>query len=412
MSQELKRRIHERLIDTPELVGPTETDLRARLTEFIRDEEPLLNSTKFEKLLGELTDEVAGLGSLEPFLADPSVTEIMLNGPGRAFVEREGQLTAIPLALEASEIMRLVERIVGPLGLRLDRSSPIVDARLADGSRLHAVIPPLALDGPYVTIRRFGARAVDLSAFDLGEDGIEFLTWAVRAGWNLLVAGATSAGKTTLLNALSAAIPARERVVTIEETAELRLVQPHVVRLEARPANAEGAGGVSLRDLVRASLRMRPDRIVVGEVRGGEALDMLQALNTGHDGSLTTVHANGASEALTRIETLALMANIGLPLEAVRAQILSAIDAVIFVSRRSQGARAVDEIAELRPGIGGPEVAALFARSGGKLMSVGRPTRRLRRPEAGEWEAREWEARGSEVRDSAARDLVVPSIKP
>ena len=197
----------------------------------------------------------------------------------------------------------------------------MVDARLPDGSRLHAVIPPLAIDGPYVTIRRFGARAVPLDAFGLGDAPSAFLGWAVMAGWNLLVAGGTSAGKTTLLNTLSGAIPAAERVVTIEETAELRLAQPHVVRLEARPPNAEGAGGVGVRALVRAALRMRPDRVVVGEVRGVEALDMLQALNTGHDGSMSTIHANGAADALSRLETLVLLADAGLPLVAVRAQV-------------------------------------------------------------------------------------------
>ncbi len=385
MSQDIKRRIHERLIDTPELAGDNRADLRSHLAEFIRNEEPLLNSTKFEQLLGELTDEVAGLGPLEPFLSDPAVTEVMINGPGQSFIEREGKLISVSIDIDGVSILRLVERIVGPLGLRLDRSSPIVDARLPDGSRLHAVIAPIALDGPYVTIRRFGSRAVALEEFGLDESAAAFLDWAVRAGWNLLVAGATSAGKTTLLNALSAAIPAHERVVTIEETAELRLAQPHVVRLEARPANAEGAGGVSLRDLVRASLRMRPDRIVVGEVRGGEALDMLQALNTGHDGSLTTVHANGTAEALTRIETLVLLADVGLPLPAVRAQIFSAIDAVVFVRRSAHGARRVEEIAELRRSPDGSDAAPIFSRINGSLQLVGSPLRPPRCLGAGPW---------------------------
>ena len=279
----LLERVHRRLVaegaDDLSLVSHT---LHARLADLLRDEEPLLAPARLERLLEQLTHEVVGLGPLEPLLADPLVSEVMLNGPGRAYVERDGQIEAVALRLDAERIVRLVERVVAPLGLRLDRASPMVDARLPDGSRLHAVIPPLAVDGPYVTIRRFTARALPLEAFELHDAVAAFLRWAVNAGWNVLVAGGTSAGKTTLLNALSGAIPRRERIVTIEETAELRLAQPHVVRLEARPANAEGAGGVSVRDLVRTALRMRPDRLVVGEVRGGEALDMLQALNTGH----------------------------------------------------------------------------------------------------------------------------------
>jgi pilus assembly protein CpaF len=259
----------------------------------------------------------------------------------------------------------------------------MVDARLPDGSRLHAVIPPLAVDGPCVTIRRFGARVVELDDFGLDGAAARFVQRSVRAGWNLLVAGATSAGKTTLLNALSRAIPHAERVVTIEETAELRLAQPHVVRLEARPANAEGIGAVSVRELVRAALRMRPDRLVVGEVRGGEALDMLQALNTGHDGSMSTIHANGTADALTRLETLVLMADSGLPLAAVRAQMASCIDAVVFVVRRPHGARRVEAIAEVDGRLAGG-VRVLFERRDERLVPVARPTRAARRPEVSE----------------------------
>jgi pilus assembly protein CpaF len=257
----------------------------------------------------------------------------------------------------------------------------MVDARLPDGSRLHAVIPPLAVDGPCVTIRRFGARAVALDEF--GVDGIAatFLRWSVAAGWNLLVAGATSAGKTTLLNALSQTIPHDERIVTIEETAELRLAQPHVVRLEARPPNAEGAGGVTVRSLVRAALRMRPDRLVVGEVRAGEALDMLQALNTGHDGSMSTIHANGPAEALARLETLVLLADSGLPLNAVRAQMASSLDAVVFVARGSGGDRRVEAIAEVGA-TAGEGARTLFVRRGDRLVPVGRVTRPARRHDA------------------------------
>src|SRR6478609_1760942 len=344
----LKQRVHARLVTQG--VDDASTDiesLRRTLGDLLRDEQPLLAAPRFDALLEQLTHEVTGLGPLEPLLADPSVTEVMINGPGRAYVERAGRLHPVPFDLDAAAIVHLVERVVAPLGLRIDRSSPMVDARLADGSRLHAVIPPLAVDGPCVTIRRFGARAVSLVEFGVEGTAATFLRWTVAAGWNLLVAGATSAGKTTLLNALSRSIPHAERVITIEETAELRLAQPHVVRLEARPANAEGVGAVSVRALVRAALRMRPDRLVVGEVRAGEALDMLQALNTGHDGSMCTIHANGPTDALARLETLVLLADSGLPLEAVRAQVAASVDAVLFVARGRGGERRVDAIAEV-----------------------------------------------------------------
>ena len=388
----LKQRVHRRLVAAGGLDPVDHLDehdrpgralaVRTRLAELLHDEAPLLTPARFEHLLSELTDEVSGLGPLEPLLADPEVSEVMLNGPGRAYVERAGRLEVVELDLDAGGIVRLVERVVAPLGLRLDRASPMVDARLADGSRLHALIPPLALDGPCVTIRRFRARPVDLDAFGASGAPGAFLRWTVAAGWNLLISGGTSAGKTTLLNSLSAAIPAGERVVTIEETAELRLAQPHVVRLEARPPNAEGAGAVSVRALVRAALRMRPDRIVVGEVRGGEALDMLQALNTGHDGSLSTVHANGPADVLPRLETLVLMAGAGLPLAAVRSQIGAAIDAVVHVSRAAAGARRVDAIGELANRGDVLDVRPLFERRAGDLVPAGAPARAPRRPDA------------------------------
>jgi len=378
----LKARVHHRLVsEGGDDAGAVSRDsVRARLAELLRDEQPLLGAVRFEQLLAELTYEVAGLGELEPLLADPSVTEVMVNGPGRAYVERAGRLEAVALGLDAAGIVHLAERVIAPLGLRLDRASPMVDARLADGSRIHAVIPPLAVDGPCITIRRFGARAVPLASFGADTRVVAFLEWAVRAGWNLLVAGGTSAGKTTLLNALSAAIPPTERVLTIEETAELRLAQPHVVRLEARPPNAEGTGGVTVRELVRAALRMRPDRLVVGEVRGAEALDMLQALNTGHDGSMSTVHANGAPDALSRLETLALFAASGLPLDAVRAQVVASIDAVVFVARRAGGARRVEAIAEVP--ITAAPLRVLFERQPDGLVARAAPHRPARRPEA------------------------------
>jgi pilus assembly protein CpaF len=379
----LKERVHRRLIaqGADDLGSTDDVAVRARLAELLREEQPLLAAARFDDLLEQLTHEVGGLGALEPLLADPTITEVMLNGPGCAYIERSGRLEPVALGLDAATIVHLVERVVAPLGLRLDRSSPMVDARLPDGSRLHAVIPPLAVDGPCVTIRRFGARAVALEKFGVDHLASASLRAAVAAGWNLLVAGATSAGKTTLLNALSQEIPHTERVVTIEETAELRLAQPHLVRLEARPPNAEGSGGVAVRDLVRAALRMRPDRLVVGEVRGGEALDMLQALNTGHDGSMSTIHANGPADALARLETLVLLADSGLPLAAVRAQLSSSIDAVVFVTRGPGGARRVEAIAE----VDGRErggVRSLFQRRSDRLVAVGRPTRPARRPGA------------------------------
>ncbi len=372
----LKQRVHQRLViqgvDDP--AADTEA-LREVLGDLLRDEQPLLAATRYDALLDELTHEVTGLGPLEPLLADATVTEVMINGPGCAYVERAGRLEPVALELDAAGIVHLVERVVAPLGLRLDRSSPMVDARLADGSRLHAVIPPLAVDGPCVTIRRFGARAVVLDEFGVDGAAATFLRWTVAAGWNLLVAGATSAGKTTLLNALSQSIPHAERVVTIEETAELRLAQPHVVRLEARPPNAEGAGGVTVRALVRAALRMRPDRLVVGEVRAGEALDMLQALNTGHDGSMCTIHANGPVDALARLETLVLLADSGLPLGAVRAQVASSIDAVVFVARGRDGKRRVEAIAEV-DGRHRDGARQLFVRRDDRLVPIARVTPR------------------------------------
>jgi pilus assembly protein CpaF len=289
------------------------------------------------------------VGGLERFFADPDVSEILLNGGGRAFVERAGRLEPVAVGLDEAGVRRVVERIIAPLGLRLDRSSPMVEARLPDGSRLHAVLAPVAVDGTCVAIRRFGPGRRDLGDFGLTGPGAELLRWAVRAGWNLLLSGGTGAGKTTLLNALAGEIAAGERIVTIEETAELALPQPHVVRLEARPANAEGAGAVPVRALVRAALRLRPDRLVLGEVRGEEAFDLLQALNTGHAGSLSTIHANGPGDALTRLENLVLLAGLGLPLGAIRAQIRAAVDAVVHVVRRSGGGRAVEAVVELVP---------------------------------------------------------------
>jgi pilus assembly protein CpaF len=284
----------------------------------------------------------------------------------------------VPCVIDAATILRIVERVVAPLGLRLDRSSPLVDARLPDGSRLHAVLPPLAPDGPCVTIRRFPERVRSLAQFGLDAVAVDAVTALVRAGWNLVISGATSSGKTTCCNALARAIDGDERIITIEETAELRLEQPHVVRLEAHPANAEGAGGVDVRTLVRAALRMRPDRLIVGEVRGGEALDMLQACNTGHDGSLSTVHANSPADAITRLETLVLYAGIALPLAAVRAQLTSAVDAVIQVARARDGQRVITNVAEVCQG-DPPRTRELLRTGADGVALVAAPSRPPRR---------------------------------
>ena len=323
---------------------------------------------------------------LDGLLADPDITEILLNGGGQAFVEREGRLHPVVVGLDEAGVRRVVERIIAPLGLRLDRSSPMVDARLPDGSRLHAVLPPVAVDGTCVAIRRFGAGRRRLADFfpgdtpeppgSLAAPGPELLRGAVTAGWNLLLSGGTGAGKTTLLNALAGEVAPEERIVTIEETAELALGQPHVVRLEARPANAEGAGAVPVRTLVRAALRLRPDRLIVGEVRGEEAFDLLQALNTGHSGSLCTIHANGPAEALARLESLALLAGTGLPVGAIRAQIRASVDAVVHVARCPDGRRAIEAIAEVA---GSNGLRPLYPCAPGPAVPT-RPPRRRRVP--------------------------------
>jgi pilus assembly protein CpaF len=385
----LRAAVHRRLLALP--FDPREVDraeLRARVEQILRDEAPLCRPAEAARLLDALVDDVSGLGPLEAWLSDRSVSEVMVNGPGRAYVERCGRLERVDCSLDAEQIAHLAERIVAPLGLRLDHASPLVDARLADGSRVHAVLPPLAPDGPCLTIRRFVVPDVDLDAFDVGTRGRACLEALVRAGWNLVVAGGTSAGKTTLCNALARAIDPAERIVTIEETAELALPQPHVVRLEARPANAEGIGAVTVRELVRTALRMRPDRLIVGEVRGGEALDMLQALNTGHEGSLSTVHANDPAAALARVETLAMFGGVGLPLAAIRAQIAAAIDGVVHVGRGTDGRRSVRSVAEVEAD--GARVRTLLRREGELLVPVAAPARRPRRAvpaAAGSWPA-------------------------
>jgi pilus assembly protein CpaF len=271
---------------------------------------------------------------------------VMVNGPGLVWVERAGRLSRTDVVVDCALAEHLIERVVAPLGLRVDRVSPFVDARLPDGSRVHAVVPPLAVDGPHLTIRRFGARAIPLTSM-CSPDVARLLAAAVRSRLNLVVSGGTGSGKTTLLNALAAEIPPGDRIVTIEDAAELRLPGDHVVRLEARPANADGLGEVTVRTLVRNALRMRPDRIVVGECRGPEALDMLQAMNSGHEGSLSTCHANGPADALRRLETMVLMGEVALPLAAVREQLVAALDLLVHVVRRPDGSRVVAAVAEV-----------------------------------------------------------------
>ncbi|HEX5615205.1 MAG TPA: ATPase, T2SS/T4P/T4SS family [Acidimicrobiia bacterium] len=379
--ERVARAVHARLLAAPGAVATDHGHLRAQLSALVSEEAPLLDARASAQLVDRLVQEVAGLGPLEPLLADPDVTEIMLNGAGRAYVERRGRIEPVVLALGADDIVRFTQRVIAPLGLRWDRSAPIVDARLADGSRLHGVLAPLAPDGPCVTIRRFAVRPATVAEFGVDERAGTLLAAMVAARWNIVVAGATSAGKTTLVNTLAAHLDPALRIVTIEETAELRLPHPHVVRLEGRPGNGEGAGAVSVRDLVRAALRMRPDRIVVGEVRGVEAVDLLQALATGHDGSLSTIHAGDPPSALRRLETLALMADVGLPLDAVRAQIAAAIDAVIVVARSSAGAREMVAVHEVVADPTAPTTTRpLLRRANGELERCGDPVRPARDP--------------------------------
>ena len=338
------------------------------------------------RLEKEVYDEAMRLGPLEDLLADDSVTEIMVNGPRQVYVERRGRLTLTDQQfMDDASVMAVIERIIAPLGRRCDESQPYVDARLADGSRVNAIIPPLALSGPTITIRKFAKKKLT------PEDFVRFGTWTHNAAEfmkacvlmrkNIVVAGGTGSGKTTLLNLLSGYIPPTDRIVTVEDAAELRLVQPHVVRLEARPPNIEGRGAVTIRDLVKNCLRMRPDRIIVGECRGGEALDMLQAMNTGHDGSLTTVHANSPRDVIARLETMVLMSGMELPSRAIREQIASAVDVIIHESRMSDGSRKVVAISEV-VGLEGNQIVMqdifVFKQSGidekGKVVGVFKPT--------------------------------------
>jgi pilus assembly protein CpaF len=354
--EELAESLRMRLIDVRREAAAAGTPPAGELSEQVRhlvdEEAALLGGSDREALVVRVLRDTVGLGPLEDLLADPAVEEVMVNGPSQVYVERAGRIEAVEACFAGEEELRnAIERILAPLGRRIDELSPMVDARLADGSRVNAVIPPLAIDGPLLSIRRFGANRpgprelLELGTLDEAQLGL--LECAVGERRSVLVSGGTGSGKTTLLNALSGFVSPAERLVTIEDAAELRLRSRHVVRLESRPAGVEGRGEVTIRDLLRNALRMRPDRIVIGEVRGAEALDLLTALNTGHRGALSTVHANSPADALVRLETLALMAALGLPHEAIAAQVRRGIDLIVHIERFADGSRRVTEIAEV-----------------------------------------------------------------
>jgi pilus assembly protein CpaF len=356
---ELKTRVHRQLIERLDLTklaslpaDVVQQQIRRIVEDMLVDDDTPLSRAEREQLVVEVQHETFGLGPIEPLMQDPTVSDILVNGPHEVYVERRGRLHKTnAIFRDDAHLMQVIERIVSAVGRRVDESSPMVDARLKDGSRVNAIIPPLALDGPVLSIRRFAVdpfKMSDLLAFGaLTEQLADVMKAAVQARLNILVSGGTGAGKTTLLNILSNYIPDSERIVTIEDSAELQLQQEHVVRLETRPPNIEGAGAVTSRDLVRNALRMRPDRIVVGEVRGAEVLDMLQAMNTGHDGSMSTVHANSTRDALSRIETMVLMSGISLPMRAMRDYISSALDVVLQLARLSDGTRKLVRVTEI-----------------------------------------------------------------
>lgn len=357
--QDVKSRIHRRVLERLNLANLEAVDryqattaVRQLVLDQVSVEDVALNLEERETLVEQILDEIFGLGPLEPLMKDPEVADILVNTAGHVFVERHGRLEPTNVRFrDDRHLLQVIDRIVSAVGRRIDDSSPMVDARLADGSRVHAIIPPLAIDGPHLSIRKFDRDTLageDLvGKASLTAAMLELLAGAVKARLNILISGGTGAGKTTLLNILSGFIPAEERMVTIEDSAELQMRQPHVVRLETRPPNIEGRGEVTQRALLVNALRMRPDRIIIGEVRSAEAIDMLQAMNTGHDGSLTTVHANSPRDALSRLETMVAMANLGLPEKAVRQQISSAVQVVVHVTRLSDGSRKVSSIAEI-----------------------------------------------------------------
>jgi pilus assembly protein CpaF len=357
--RDVKFRIQNRVIQDldPKLDLTNQVEVRRQIEEIfsrVIDEEGLaLTRAERVRMLEQITDEIIGLGPLEPLLRDDSVSEIMVNGPRQVYIERSGKLELTNVVFQNDDhVMRIIDRIIAPIGRRVDESSPMVDARLTDGSRVNAIIPPLSLVGPVITIRKFAASPFttdDLIRFGTSTpDMFEFLRACVEARLNIFVSGGTGSGKTTTLNVLSSFIPSDERIVTIEDAAELQLRQEHVITLESRPPNIEGKGAIPIRELVRNSLRMRPDRIVVGECRSGEALDMLQAMNTGHDGSLSTGHANTPRDMLSRLETMVLMAGVDLPVRAIREQISSAVDLIVHQSRLKDGTRKITNITEVQ----------------------------------------------------------------
>ena len=357
--QELKSTIHRRLIDrldlstvadlTPEQLSGI---IKTVVENMIAQEGIPLSRSERDRLVVEIQNETMGLGPLEPLLSDTEISDIMVNGPHGVYVERRGKIEKTDVSFKDNEhLMAVIERIVSKVGRRVDEASPMVDARLADGSRVNVIIPPLAIDGPALSIRRFGVKPLEMENLlangSLTEEMAAAFEAMVKARMNILVSGGTGAGKTTFLNVLSSSIPDNERIITVEDAAELILQQEHTVRLETRPSNIEGKGAITQRDLVRNALRMRPDRIIVGEVRGAEALDMLQAMNTGHDGSISTIHANAPRDALSRIETMVLMAGFDLPSKAIREQIASALNVILQLSRMSDGTRKVVTVSEV-----------------------------------------------------------------
>jgi pilus assembly protein CpaF len=366
-SRDLAAELRLRLVERRRAEGADGVDLHATVRDLVDEAASVLSGARRARIAELIMRDTVGLGPLEELLADDEVEEVMVNGHEEVYVERRGRIERSEIRFESEQQLRdAIERILAPVGRRVDELSPMADARLADGSRVNVVIPPLAVDGPALSVRRFTAARPDpdelVASGTLTDDLRELLADAVAARRSILVSGGTGSGKTTLLNALSAWIEPRERVVTIEDAAELRLRQPHVVRLESRPASVEGRGEVTIRDLLRNALRMRPDRIVIGEVRGAEALDLLTALNTGHDGALSTVHANSPGDALRRVETLALMAGVGLPHEAIREQLARGVDLVVHMVRGPAGTRWVAEVAEVLRAAAGVGVREVWRR--------------------------------------------------
>jgi pilus assembly protein CpaF len=366
LAADLRRRLVERR-RAAAAAGGGSGDLETAVVDLVDEHAAVLSEPRRARIRELILRDTVGLGPLEQLLADPAVTEVMVNGADTVYVECGGRVEPTDVRFASQEALRdAIERILAPLGRRVDELSPMVDARLADGSRVNVVIPPLSVDGPALSIRRFTAARPGpdelVASGTLTPELRDLLAASVRARRSILISGGTGAGKTTLLNALSAYIGSSERVITLEDAAELRLCQKHVVRLESRPPSVEGRGEVTIRDLLRNALRMRPDRIVIGEVRGREALDLLTALNTGHDGALSTVHANSPADALRRLETLALMAGVGLPLEAIREQLGRGIELVVHLARSPQGERRVVEVGEVIPAAGGVGVRELWRR--------------------------------------------------